>query len=225
MEAYLRSLPKVKIEAGEEKALWERFRAGDVEARNRLALRHIGLAVKYARRFRDNGLTREDVVQEGFFGILEAMDSWDPAKGAFSTWAWYSLRKGIASAMRETGYIVRRRGKGPPVRAVSLSEPIHDDDGDFVRDWLADESVPGLDDLVEESKIREALENALRRLSPKQRAVLLSRYGLDGGGDRSLEEVAAVLGFRSRQRVHQVEAKALAKLRRRSELRALASSP
>ena len=98
-------------------------------------------------------------------------------------------------------------------RAVtSLDTPVGDD-GAALRDLLADDSAAGPDVLAVEAVGQEVLEQALAALPERTRQVLVLRFGLASGTPRTLEEVGALLGV-SRERVRQIERRALATLRR-----------
>jgi RNA polymerase primary sigma factor len=100
---------------------------------------------------------------------------------------------------------------------TSLELPVGDD-GAALQDLLEDEQAARPDELALEAVGREALEQVLAALPERPRRVLVLRFGLDSGTPRTLEEVGAVMGV-SRERVRQMEVRALATLRR-PEIRA-----
>lgn len=232
MEAYLkaaylkaiRSLPKVSKE--EERELWERHWNGDPDARNRLIERHLGLVVKVSWRYHENGLRRDDLAQEGVFGLMRAIDTWKPERGVpFATYAWSRVRGAISYAIRCKSHLIHSPGYAPVVPTISISTPLHskiphgDDDG-CIEDRLSDDNVPGLDEVAEEKDAADVLDDVLRSLPARQEAVLRRHYGI-GTHERPLEEVGKEFGF-SRQYIHQIEKKALGRLRKKKEIRALA---
>ena len=94
---------------------------------------------------------------------------------------------------------------------VSIYEPIGEDDavlGDFIED--ADARAPF--EAVAMGMRREDLERVLAKLKPRERTVIVMRYGLDTGIPRTLDEVGRHFNL-TRERIRQIEAKALAKLR------------
>jgi RNA polymerase primary sigma factor len=95
----------------------------------------------------------------------------------------------------------------------SLDAPINADEGrSFLGDLIADESAEGPLDLVDRGLNHEQLEHWLSHLSDQEREVLQLRFGLDGRDRHTLAEIGRQLEV-SRERVRQVELKALRKLR------------
>jgi RNA polymerase primary sigma factor len=88
-----------------------------------------------------------------------------------------------------------------------------DDDGAALAEVVADPVLPTPEDASERDERRSAVEAALALLNPRERDVVSLRFGMQDGQERSLAEVGRALGF-SRERARQVEAAALAKLRR-----------
>ena len=88
-----------------------------------------------------------------------------------------------------------------------------DDEGSALVDVVADPVLSAPDASTERDERRNAVEAALDVLNPRERDVVALRFGMQDGQERSLAEVGRALGF-SRERARQVEAAALAKLRR-----------
>jgi RNA polymerase primary sigma factor len=95
---------------------------------------------------------------------------------------------------------------------VSLETPIGHDANGTLGDLIADRSVRSPHDLVATSMLKRHMQDALQILSERERYVLRMRYGLDGGREYSLGEIAEMLGVTS-ERVRQIESAALSKLR------------
>jgi len=99
-----------------------------------------------------------------------------------------------------------------PGECVSLDRPVGDDGESEFGDYVVD---PGaVDPFVHASDVsrHEALVGALAFLDERERTVVLLRYGIDNGAPRTLSEVGGLLGL-TRERVRQVESRALGKLR------------
>jgi RNA polymerase primary sigma factor len=95
---------------------------------------------------------------------------------------------------------------------VSLETPIGNDADGTLGDLIADRSVRSPHDLVATRMLKRHMHDAMQILSKRERYVLRMRYGLDGGRDYSLGEIAEILGVTS-ERVRQIESAALSKLR------------
>jgi len=95
---------------------------------------------------------------------------------------------------------------------LSLERPLkNDDDASQLSDFIeADQESP--EDHVEKSMLRDDLENVINSLSPRERDVVRMRYGLDDGRIKTLEEIGQIFSV-TRERVRQIEAKAIRKLR------------
>ncbi len=95
---------------------------------------------------------------------------------------------------------------------MSLEMPIGAEEDSSLGDFIEDESVPGPVDVASRELLREQMRNVLDSLSERERKVLELRFGLYDGQSRTLEEVGDLFGV-TRERVRQIEAKALRKLR------------
>ncbi|WP_022670868.1 RNA polymerase sigma factor RpoD [Hippea alviniae] len=105
---------------------------------------------------------------------------------------------------------------------ISLETPIGDDNDTHLEDFIEDTKTKSPMDYVIESSLKEKIEEVLMTLNERERKVLIMRFGIGDGFDHTLEEVGRVLGV-TRERVRQIEAKALRKLRHPKRSRILAS--
>jgi RNA polymerase primary sigma factor len=99
---------------------------------------------------------------------------------------------------------------------VSLEKPVGDDDESEFGHFLTDVTAPLPDEAAEVTLRREALRTILAALSPRERAVLELRYGLDGQQPRTLDEVGRTFNV-TRERIRQIEHQSLKKLRALAE--------
>ena len=105
-------------------------------------------------------------------------------------------------------------------RPVSLQKPVGDEDDACIADFLADTSSADPSKATEQNLMREELSAVLDTLGTRERQVLDYRYGLTDGNCRTLEEVGRLFNV-TRERVRQIEAKALRMLRHPSRMRRL----
>ncbi|MEW5865864.1 MAG: RNA polymerase sigma factor RpoD [Bacillota bacterium] len=103
---------------------------------------------------------------------------------------------------------------------VSLETPIGEEEDSHLGDFIEDEDVLAPADAVSFHLLKEQLEDVLDTLTPREEKVLRLRFGLDDGRSRTLEEVGQVFGV-TRERIRQIEAKALRKLRHPSRSKKL----
>jgi len=95
---------------------------------------------------------------------------------------------------------------------VSLETPIGEEEDSHIGDFIADHDVPAPADAAAFTLLKEQLMNVLDTLTERERRVLILRFGLGDGKARTLEEVGREFNV-TRERIRQIEAKALRKLR------------
>jgi RNA polymerase primary sigma factor len=104
---------------------------------------------------------------------------------------------------------------------MSLESPVgNNDDATELGDFIEDESVVEPDNAASKELLREQIRDVLGHLSEREREVLEMRFGLNDGKDHTLEEVGKTFGV-TRERIRQIEAKALRKLRHPSRSKSL----
>ena len=103
---------------------------------------------------------------------------------------------------------------------VSLETPIGEEDDSHLGDFIRDERTMGPEEYATIEMLKEELRGVLATLTDREEKVLRLRFGLDDGQCRTLEEVGQIFGV-TRERIRQIEAKALRKLRHPSRSRKL----
>ncbi|RMH58567.1 MAG: RNA polymerase sigma factor RpoD, partial [Candidatus Hydrogenedentota bacterium] len=148
----------------------------------------------------------------------------------------------INKVVRETRQLIQKYGREPlpeeiaerlgwPVGRVrgvmkiameplSLETPIGEDEDSNLGDFIEDKDVEQPADATTYLMLRDELEIVLQSLTPREEKVLRYRFGLDDGYPRTLEEVGAIFNV-TRERIRQIEAKALKKLRHPTRRRRL----
>ena len=192
-------------------------RRQDPDALETLALGHLAFVVHVAKEFRGRGVPLEDLVSEGCVGLMKAMKRYDPSGGTrFMTYAVFWIRKAILDALHEQPRVVRvpryqrEKGRAMP-REVRLDEPLG---GTELRllDVLADDASPSPGAALIADEDRDRLRRAVLMLPARDQAVLAFRFGFVGERVQTLHEVGRRLAV-SKERVRQIEASALARLR------------
>jgi RNA polymerase primary sigma factor len=95
---------------------------------------------------------------------------------------------------------------------MSLETPVGTEEDSYLGDFIKDETMPEPDDAASQQLLREQLRKILSSLNHRERQVLEMRFGLNDGQSHTLEEVGQAFGV-TRERIRQIEAKALRKLR------------
>ncbi len=103
---------------------------------------------------------------------------------------------------------------------VSLETPIGEEEDSHLGDFISDDDTPAPADVASHTLLREQLGNVLDTLTPREKKVLILRFGLIDGRQRTLEEVGKEFNV-TRERIRQIEAKALRKLRHPSRSKTL----
>lgn len=103
---------------------------------------------------------------------------------------------------------------------VSLETPIGEEEDSHLGDFIPDDDAPSPSELAAYTLLREQLDEIIETLTPREAKVLRLRFGLEDGKARTLEEVGKEFNV-TRERIRQIEAKALRKLRHPSRSKKL----
>ena len=232
---YLKEIGKVPLlSADEEVELAKKMETGNLDARKRLAEANLRLVVSIAKRYVGRGMLFLDLIQEGNLGLIKAVEKFDYRKGyKFSTYATWWIRQAITRAIADQARTIRipvhmvetinklvREIQKISQEPVSLETPIGEEEDSHLGDFIQDDNVPVPAEAAAFTLLKEQLSEVLGTLTDRERKVLELRFGLDDGRARTLEEVGKEFNV-TRERIRQIEAKALRKLRHPSRSRKL----
>lgn len=195
------------LSADEEVFLLERLLGGDQTVRGVLIERNLRLVVYIGRKFENTGVGIEDLVSIGTIGLIKAVNTFDPAKKIkLATYASRCIENEILMYLRRNN---KTRAE------ISFDEPLNIDwDGNelLLSDvWGTEGDVTYKS--VEEGVDRNLLENAINRLSPREKRIVELRFGLQDGNEKTQKEVADFLGI-SQSYISRLEKRIIKKLRR-----------
>lgn len=189
----------------EETACFHAAATGDAAAREKLILHNLRLVAHIVRKYYPSAKNQEDLISIGTIGLVKAVDSFRVENGArFATYAAKCIQNEI---------LMHFRSQKKLCTEVSLGETIDvDRDGNpltYIDIICSDENVS------EEVETKMQIEKVLRlvetALTPREKQIVVMRYGLYGQRAATQREVAAKLGI-SRSYVSRIEKSALEKL-------------
>ncbi|MDQ0416392.1 RNA polymerase sporulation-specific sigma factor [Thermoactinomyces sp. DSM 45891] len=191
----------------EEEHLLLRLPSGDTAVRAMLIERNLRLVVYIARKFENTGINIEDLVSIGTIGLIKAVNTFDPSKKIkLATYASRCIENEILMFLRRNNKIRSE---------VSFDEPLNIDwDGNelLLSDVMGTENDIIYRDL-EDQVDRKILRSALSNLSDRERKIMVLRFGLDGGEEKTQKDVADLLGI-SQSYISRLEKRIIKRLRK-----------
>ena len=193
------------LDKDEEVACFTAAAKGDDRAREKLILHNLRLVAHIVRKYYPTAKNQDDLISIGSIGLVKAVDSFRVENGArFATYAAKCIQNEI---------LMHFRSQKKLCTEVSLGETIDvDRDGNpltYIDIVCSDENV------TEEVDTKMQIEKALRlvetALTPRERQIIVLRYGLYGKRAATQREIASILGI-SRSYVSRIEKSALEKL-------------
>ena len=232
------------------------------ESKRVLVKTNMRLVFHICKYYRYRGVAYPDLVQEGTFGLMKAVDKYDPDRGfRFSTYASWWIKQAVSRAIAEKSRIVRlpvhihdlmvsmsrverqffaQYSRKPtsqelaerlalPLQKVellvkcsqdvnSIDTNVYDGNGKAasnnevqVKDRLVSETAQP-SSLNERNSIRSELRRAMQTLSEREAQIVQMRFGLADGNQMTLEEIGKQFNV-TRERIRQIEARALSKMR------------
>lgn len=258
LKLYFREISRVKLLTGpEEVSLAQRIEKGDLTAKQWLITANLRLVVKVAKKYMNQGLAFQDLIEEGNLGLIKASEKFSWRRGfKFSTYATWWIRQSVTRALsnqsrtvrvpvhvsedinrvqRITRDLTRKLGRDPSLMEISKAsklkfekihklqrlaqrdlsleltvgdEPGSKSIGDFIEDKTVSSPAQNVFDQLRTEKLKKLIEN----LNEKEQKVILMRFGFDQDQPKTLEQTGTLLGV-TRERIRQIEEKALQKIR------------
>ncbi|SRR5579871_1023514 len=258
LKLYFREISRVKLlTAEEEVSLAQRIEKGDLKAKQALIAANLRLVIKVAKKYMNQGLSFQDLIEEGNLGLIKASEKFSWRRGfKFSTYATWWIRQAITRALsnqsrtvrvpvhvsedinrfeRITRDLTRKLGREPSLielskasklkfekihklqrlaqRNISLEVPVGDESNSkSIADFIEDKSVASPAQNVFGQLRSEKLKKLISTLNDKEQKVILMRFGFDQDQPKTLEQTGSLLGV-TRERIRQIEEKALHKIR------------
>ena len=257
VQTYLKQIGEYELLTDEqEKDLFMRLKNGDETVRDEIINRNLKLVVAIAKKYKGTGLQFMDLIQEGAFGLMSAVDKFNVELGyKFSTYATYWIKQSITKAIINKGRAIRlpahindRLYKAKQVEKelslelnrepsmeeiaakmqttteeikdlfdmgqllISLDTPVDEDKDTTLGDFIEDTHFESPTSALARQDLKEQLLKVMDSLEPREKEVLIKRYGLLDGEPMTLEEVGIEMNL-SRERIRQIEEKALRKMR------------
>ena len=208
------------LSQNEEISLGQKIKNGSTSALNKLVKYNLRLVIVIAKRFQGQGLSLDDLIQEGNIGLIEAAQKYDSSnKNRFSSYAQLWIRKRINEAIAQVGRLVRlphnqeyevykQKVAGENVSAqgrVYLDAPLDDENrqtiGDLFNQYEFNES----------SIDHQQLTALLDKLDNREKFVIKAYFGIEQDINWPTDRIAEELGIGS-TRVNQIIKTALTKL-------------
>lgn len=265
VKMYLKDIGKVPLLSQEQEIeLAKKMAEGDEDAKRQLSESNLRLVVSIAKKYVGRGMLFLDLIQEGNFGLMKAVEKFDYTKGfKFSTYSTWWIRQSITRAIADQARTIRipvhmfetinkqkkvgrdlfqELGREPTVDeiaermgvepekvieimkisqdTVSLDTPVGEEEDSTLGTFIQDENAISPADSASLMMLKEQLMDVLSTLTPREQKVIMLRYGLQDGHTRTLEDVGKEFSV-TRERIRQIEAKALKKLRQPSRSKKL----
>lgn len=196
----------------EDTTLAARIQSGDIEARNELVLKNMGLVYRLAHQFsRYTNLQTDDLIGVGTVGLIDAANRFNPGKAKFSTYANHWIRKELLKAYGEARTIVyiprcvwavmSKKNKGKELtkfeeKRVYFAEQALKDQTHFTAKAVSS------DCRYDQHEIDHVLAS-LAKLDKRTQEIIKYRFGMIDGEERTHKEIAEMFGI-SKQRICQI---------------------
>lgn len=261
LRIYLKQVRKLPLlDASEMRILAERLKKGDQIAKRRMIEGNLRLVIKLAKRYRNQGLSFLDLIEEGNIGLIKAVEKFNYRKGHFYNYAAYWIRQSIARALscqtktiripihklediqkwlRTSKNLQQKLGKKPTLAEVAKQLKMSAERvKDIIETYSLSQTMASLDTPIDEDseitlgevindvqcvdpeqsadctfKIPQTIAEYMKALEPIEHKIVSMRYGIGIPEPLTLQQIGKKYGV-SRERIRQIEKRALAKLKK-----------
>ena len=194
---------KKPLKAAEEREYLKMYRDGDETAKEKLIEHNLRLVAHIVKKYNSQDRDLDDLISIGTIGLIKAVNTFDEKKGGrLVTYAARCIENELLMMLRQEKKLLRE---------VSLYEPIGtDQEGNHISllDIICTDEAAMIEQFIHRHYLGQ-LGGMVDRLSdPREKEIIIKRYGLMGGEPRTQKEVAAELGI-SRSYVSRIEKRAL----------------
>ncbi len=227
---YLNDIKDIKVlSIEEEKYLFENF---NPENRKKIIESNLKLVVALSREYYNipfESLTYMDIIEAGNIGLIKAVERFDYKKGyKFSTFASYYIKSQIIKEIYKNNRIIRRpfnqeRLISKKLKTIQTVLSLDDSfpnsiDGTEPLLYFIEDEENNIYNEINQIEIKEIIKDILNTLTPRQKEVLLLRFGFDDGNYKTLRKVGSILKI-SDEGVRKIEQKAFTKIRKNNNLK------
>ncbi len=198
------------LSAKRERECLEAMKKGDTSAKNELIEHNLRLVAHIIKKYYSNSVQQEDLISVGTIGLIKAINTFDPDKG--TRLATYAAR------CIENEILMQFRAQKKNAQDISVNEPIDtDSEGNplTLMDIISTEDEI-VEDIYKMSMLKKLASEIEKISDPREKSIIIMRYGLDGGNAMTQLEVSKKLNI-SRSYVSRIEKKALKALRKALE--------
>lgn len=198
------------LSAKRERECLEAMKKGDMSAKNELIEHNLRLVAHIIKKYYSNSVQQDDLISIGTIGLIKAVNTFDPDKG--TRLATYAAR------CIENEILMQFRAQKKSAQDISVNEPIDtDSEGNplTLMDIISTEDEI-VEDIYKITMLKKLSKEIERIDDPREKAIIMMRYGLDGTKPMTQLEVSKKLNI-SRSYVSRIEKKTLRDLRKRME--------
>ncbi|MDD3360577.1 MAG: RNA polymerase sporulation sigma factor SigK [Hespellia sp.] len=195
------------LNASEEKIYLKKYSEGDLHAKQLLIEHNLRLVAHVIKKYQFLDEAPEDLISIGTIGLIKAIATFDLSKG--------NRLAAYAARCIENEILMMLRSKKKISKEVSLYEPIGTDrEGNDIRlyDVIESQDEEAFSKISLKDNIQKLYKKVETELTPRERMILVMRYGLYNGEEHTQREIASHLGI-SRSYVSRIEKSAIGKLR------------